>query len=251
MALSHLFSRRSPEEKALSDYFHNVFGFRPGNIALYQLAFTHKSKSEENVGHYHVNNERMEYLGDAVLSAAIADYLFRTYPTQPEGFLTEMRSKIVSRASLNKLSQKLGFEEHIKYVADHGKFDSFRSLGGNVFEAVMGAIYLDKGFNFTKRIIIEHIIQIHIDLDELQQTDINFKSKLLEWGQKGKRKKHIEFRLLNEEKLKSKKLFHVQVFIDETPYADAIDYSIKRAEQFAAEKTWDMLTKDVSLQHEQ
>jgi ribonuclease-3 len=248
MALFHLFNRLAPEDQALSDYIHNIFGFRPGNIALYRVAFTHKSKSEENVGSYHVSNERMEYLGDAVLSAAVADYLFRTYPTQAEGFLTEMRSRIVSRASLNSLSQKFGFETHTKYTPENGKSDSFRSLGGNVFEALMGAIYLDKGFNFTKHIIIDRIVRVHIDLDQLQQTDTNFKSKLLEWSQKVK--KHVEFRLIDEDQQKNKKLFHVQVFINDKPYADAMDYSIKRAEQQAAEKTLNMLSNNVSLQHE-
>ncbi|MBQ6769767.1 MAG: ribonuclease III [Bacteroidales bacterium] len=250
MTLSGLFSRRSPEEKALAKYIHSTFGFYPKNMALYQLAFTHKSKSGENIGKYHLSNERLEYLGDAVLSAAVADYLFRTYPTQSEGFLTEMRSRIVSRASLNNLSQKLHFEDHIHYVADNSKFPSFRSLGGNVFEALMGAIYLDHDFDFTKRVIIDRIIRTHIDLEDLQQTEINFKSRILEWAQKDKVKKHIEFRLLDEEQLKNKKLFHVQVFVDDNPYADAIDYSIKRAEQHAAEKTLDLLAKDVSLSHE-
>ena len=107
MALPSFLSHHSPEEKRLSDYIHNIFGFRPKNISLYQLAFTHKSMAAETVGNYHVSNERMEYLGDAVLSTAVADYLFHTYPTQAEGFLTEMRSRIVSRVSLNRLSQKL------------------------------------------------------------------------------------------------------------------------------------------------
>jgi ribonuclease-3 len=121
-------------------------------------------------------------------------------------------------------------------------------LGGNVFEALMGAIYLDKGFNFTKHIIIDRIVRVHIDLDQLQQTDTNFKSKLLEWSQKVK--KHVEFRLIDEDQQKNKKLFQVQVFINDKPYADAMDYSIKRAEQQAAEKTLNMLSNNVSLQHE-
>lgn len=250
MTLYGLFAHHSPEEKALAKYLRNTFGFTPRNIALYQLAFTHKSKSEENVGRYHVNNERLEYLGDAVLSAAVADYLFRTYPTQSEGFLTEMRSRIVSRASLNRLSQKLHLEDHIHYAADNGKYPAFRSLGGNVFEALMGAIYLDRDFDFAKRVIIDRIIRTQIDIDQLQQTDVNFKSKLLEWAQKEKVKKHVEFRLLNEEQTKNNKLFHVQIFIDGQPYGDAVDYSIKRAEQSAAEKTWNLLPNNVSLSHE-
>lgn len=237
-----LFSHLSPDDKALSDYIYNILGFRPKNIALYQLAFTHKSKSEETVGDYHLSNERLEYLGDAVLELVVGDYLFRTYPTQAEGFLTEMRSRIVSRASLNKLAQKLGFDDYIKYKHENSSFGaSFLSLGGNVFEALMGAIYLDRGFLFSQRVIVDHIIRVHIDLDELQNTDINFKSKLLEWTQK--RRKHLEFRLLDETMENHRKIFHVQIFIDNQGYAECSDFSLKRAEQIAAEKTYNMLTK--------
>jgi ribonuclease-3 len=239
MALSEMFNHLSPEEKALSEYFHNILGFRPKNIALYQLAFTHKSKSDETVGGYHLSNERLEYLGDAVLSTAVADFLFKTYPTQPEGFLTEMRSRIVSRASLNKLSQKLGFEEYLKYTPDNSNNTSFRSIGGNAFEALVGAIYLDRGFDFTKHILIDRIIKVHIDLDQLQQTDVNFKSKLLEWSQKNKR--HLVFKLLDDNTDNRRHLYHVQVFIDGQSYGEAQDFSIKGAEQLAAEKTWNML----------
>ncbi|MBQ3739401.1 MAG: ribonuclease III [Bacteroidales bacterium] len=239
MALSEMFYHFSPEEKALSEYFHNILGFRPKNIALYQLAFTHKSKSDETVGGYHLSNERLEYLGDAVLSTAVADFLFKTYPTQPEGFLTEMRSRIVSRASLNKLSQKLGFEEYLKYTPDNSNNTSFRSIGGNAFEALVGAIYLDRGFDFTKHILIDRIIKVHIDLDQLQQTDVNFKSKLLEWSQKNKR--HLVFKLLDDNTDNRRHLYHVQVFIDGQSYGEAQDFSIKGAEQLAAEKTWNML----------
>lgn len=239
MAFPALFKHLSPEEKSLSDYIQNIFGFRPKNIALYQLAFTHKSRSEEHIGGYHVSNERLEYLGDAVLSLSVADYLFRKYPTQPEGFLTEMRSRIVSRASLNNLSQKLGFEDFIKYVHDNGKGLSFRYLGGNTFEALMGSIYLDRGFEFAKRIIIDRIINIHIDLEQLQETEINFKSRILEWTQK--RRKKLDFRLLEQTKKDNRNLYHVQIFIDGKGYAEATDYSIKGAEQRAAEKTWQLL----------
>ena len=234
-----MFKRLSPEERSLSDYINNIFGFRPRNIALYQLAFTHKSKSVESVGGFHVSNERLEYLGDAVLSVAVADFLFRTYPTQAEGFLTEMRSRIVSRASLNKLSQKLGFERFINYIPENGDTFGFRSLGGNIFEALMGSIYLDRGFEFTKDVIINRIIRVYIDMDQLRETEVNFKSKILEWTQK--RKKKLDFRLLDQTKKDSRNLYHVQIFIDDEGYAEAEDYSIKGAEQRAAEKTWQLL----------
>ena len=233
------FSRpKDPQDRALYEYIHNIFGFYPKNIALYRVAFTHKSMAAETVGSYHVSNERMEYLGDAVLGTAVADYLFHTYPTQPEGFLTEMRSRIVSRVSLNKLSEKLGFGDYIRHAPDNGN-NTARSMGGNAFEALMGAIYLDRGYDFAKSVIIIRIGRVHIDIDELQNTDVNFKSKLLEWAQKHKR--HLEFRMLEEIGDGHKKEFHVQVFIDDQPYGDATFRSIRGAEQMAAEKTFKTL----------
>lgn len=224
---------KDPQDRALFNYIHNILGFYPKNINLYRVAFTHKSVAAETVGNYHVSNERMEYLGDTVLSTAVADYLFHTYPTQPEGFLTEMRSRIVSRVSLNKLSQKLGFDGFIRHAPDMG--NNARSMGGNAFEALMGAIYLDRGFDFAKKIIIERIVKVHIDLEELQNTDVNFKSKLLEWSQKNKKK--LVFQLLDENGDGHKKQYHVQIVIDGQPYSDAYDRSIRGAEQLAAEKT--------------
>ena len=227
---------KDPSDKELYQYLHNTFGFYPKNLALYHVAFTHKSMAAETVGHYHVNNERMEYLGDAVLSLAVADYLFHTYPTQAEGFLTEMRSRIVSRNSLNKLAQKLGLDNYIQHAPDG---NTARSMGGNAFEALMGAIYLDRGYDFARRVIIDRIVRVHIDIDELQNTDVNFKSKLLEWAQKHKRS--LEFRLIDEIGEGYKKEFHVQAFIDGKPYADASFRSIRGAEQLAAEKTYKTL----------
>ncbi len=229
---------KDPSDKELYQYIHNTFGFYPKNLALYHVAFTHKSMAAETVGSYHVSNERMEYLGDAVLSLAVADYLFHTYPTQAEGFLTEMRSRIVSRVSLNKLAQKLGLDKYIQHAPDG---NAARSMGGNAFEALMGAIYLDRGYDFARSVIIDRIVRVHIDIDELQNTDVNFKSKLLEWAQK--HKKHLEFRMLEEIGEGHRKEFHVQVFIDEQPYGEATFRSIRGAEQLAAEKTYNMLAK--------
>ena len=238
MALSHIFVRRSAEEKALSDYIHNILGFYPRNIALYQLAFTHKSRSEVSVGNFRLSNERLEFLGDAVLDLVVGDFVFHTFPTQSEGFLTEMRSRIVSRASLNKLSQKLGFEQVIHY--SHDAHSNFKSMGGNAFEAFVGALYLDRGYNFTKYILINRIIKVHIDLEQVEQTDVNFKSKLLEWSQK---ERHQVAFNNNNEKNSREKLYHITVTIDGEAYGKGADYSIKGAEQLAAEKTWQMLVE--------
>ena len=242
--LAHCFSKNKP----LSEFIYNDFGFYPRNIALYELAFTHKSASENSIGDFKLNNERLEYLGDAVLSAAVADYLFRLFPTKAEGFLTEMRSKIVSRMSLNKLSQKLGFERMIHY--SHDAHSNFKSMTGNAFEAFVGALYLDRGYDFTKHILIDRIIRVHIDLEQLEQTDVNFKSKLLEWAQKEKH--HLQFKLLNDATGNRKeRLYQVVTVIDEKEYAQGADFSIKGAEQLAAEKTWNMLVEQGIVNTEQ
>ena len=231
---------KDPQDKALFDYLHNIFGFYPKNLALYRVAFTHKSIMTECVGNYHISNERMEYLGDAVLSLAVADYLFHTYPTQAEGFLTEMRSRIVSRASLNKLSEKLGFADFIRHAPDTSS--NARSIGGNAFEALMGAIYLDRGFDFAKRVVIDRIIRVHIDIEQLEQTESNFKKKLLEWSQKNH--KSLVFKLMEEIGEKQKKQYRVKAYIDDKGYAEAIDRSIRGAEQLAAEKTCKILFRE-------
>ena len=246
MAIRDFFAHCFSKNKPLSEFIHNDFGFYPHNIALYELAFTHKSASENSLGSFKLNNERLEYLGDTVLSTVVADYLFRLFPTKAEGFLTEMRSKIVSRSSLNKLSQKLGFEQMIHY--SHDTHSNFKSITGNAFEAFVGALYLDRGYDFTKHILIDRIIRVHIDLEQLEQTDVNFKSKMLEWCQKEKR--HLNFKLLGEKGNRQDRLYQVVVVIDDKEYGQAADYSIKGAEQLAAEKTWNMLVEQHIIQIE-
>ena len=221
-------------DKELAYSIKNIFGFFPGNVFLYQLAFRHKSAANEILNGYKLSNERLEYLGDAVLSAVVADYLFKKFPYKNEGFLTEMRSRIVSRSSLNKLSQKLGLDMLVNLNGENKSM--FRSVNGDAFEAIIGAIYLDKGFRFTRKIIISRIIEIHMDIDLLQKNDFNFKSKLLEWSQKEKRQ--IEFVVAAELGEGFKKQYLIEVRLDGEAMSQAKDYSIKGAEQLAAEKTW-------------
>lgn len=221
-------------DKELSQSLKNIFGFYPGNIFLYQLAFKHKSAANETLNGYKLSNERLEFLGDAILSAAIADYLFKKFPYKNEGFLTEMRARIVSRASLNKLAQKLGLDQLVNYSKDNKAI--YRSVNGDAFEAFIGALYLDKGFVFTRRIIITRIVDMHIDLESLEKTDVNFKSKMIEWAQK--EKCQLEFVMLGETGEGYNKMYNVRVVIDQTPYGEAKDFSIKGAEQLAAEKAW-------------
>jgi ribonuclease-3 len=237
-----LFRYHNKAEKDLARYINNVFGFYPRNISLYQLAFTHKSLSTKKFNNITINNERLEYLGDTVLSTIVGEYLFKKFPTKQEGFLTEMRSKIVSRASLNKLSMKLGFDKMVMYSKTNDKHTAFRSIGGNAFEAFTGALFLDRGYNFTRKIMVNNVILMHLDLDEIQNSDVNFKSKLLEWSQKEKH--NVEFRHIGTKGEGFDKLYIVQVFIDEQEYCKAVDYSIKGAEQLAAEKTWHQMEED-------
>lgn len=226
-------------ERDLAEFIHNIFGFYPRNITLYQLAFTHKSMSVKLLGGITVSNERLEYLGDAVLGSVVAEYLFRRFPTKQEGFLTEIRSRIVSRASLNKLSQKFGFEQHLSYVRSHDPHGKFRCIGGNAFEAFTGALFLDRGYDFTYKIIVGNVIKYHLDIENIEKNEVNFKSKLLEWSQKHKH--HIEYKIVKTKGESYNKLYVIQVFIDGKGYETASDYSIKGAEQLASEKTWHVL----------
>ncbi|MDE5703977.1 MAG: ribonuclease III, partial [Bacteroidales bacterium] len=177
-----LFRASGAENRNLRRAIKSILGFRPGNIFLYRLAFRHRSASKVTHG-VRRNNERLEYLGDAVLSAVIAHYLFKKYPTQDEGFLTEMRSKIVSRASLNKVGLHMGLHKMIQLEHGHGNNGGFKSVDGDALEALIGAIFLDKGFRFTQKIILKRIVGMHMDVDELERKDWNYKSKLIDWCQ--------------------------------------------------------------------
>ena len=227
-------------DRNLYNFIRNIFGFYPGNIFLYKLAFLHRSAGSEVIQGVRLNNERLEFLGDAILDAITADYLFKTFPLKDEGFLTEMRSKIVSRAQLNKLSQKLGMENLIQL--DQNSSSQYRSLQGDALEALIGAIYLDKGYEFTKKVVLERIIKQYFDIDELISQEVNFKSRMIEWAQK--EKKRIAFRTVGEIGSGYKKQYLVELIVDDNLLSQGQDYSIKGAEQLASEKAWLKLTAE-------
>ena len=230
---------KNNQEKELYGFFRNILGYIPRNIALYHVAFIHKSKSQELPKGHRVNNERMEYLGDAVLGAIVADYLYKKYPYKEEGFLTELRSKIVSRANLNKLAQKIGLSQLIQY--NHDSQAMFKSIDGDAFEALVGAMYLERGYKFARRIVVDKIINIYLDVDAMSQTEWNFKSKLIDWGQKERKKVSFEVVNVFYQGHNSRRQYEIKVLIDSESYESAIDYSIKAAEQLAAEKTYKKL----------
>ncbi|GAB4133382.1 MAG: ribonuclease III [Bacteroidia bacterium] len=228
--LKDLFSKGP--DKVLRASLTNLLGFRPNNLNLYRKAFTHssaanlaKTRSEQKESY-----ERLEFLGDAILSAVIADFLFKKFPYRDEGFLTKMRSRMVSRQQLGKLAVKFGIEQYIE--AESGLQGKSHSINGDVFEALIGAIYLDKGYDFTARFIRDKILKLHLDVDEIEATDTDYKSKLIEWAQKNK--KELRFNLVEEIIEGQQKFFVIEINIDGKIYSQSKHPSKKKAEQEAA-----------------
>jgi ribonuclease-3 len=230
-------------DKLLYNSIRNIFGFYPRNIYLYKLAFLHRSAGTETIHGMRVNNERLEYLGDAVLDLVSADYLFKSFPLKDEGFLTEMRSKIVSRAQLNRLSQKLGLDLLVQ-LQGHNIAQN-RSILGDAFEAFIGAMYLDRGYKYSYRILTERILRHYFNLDELVNQEINFKSRLIEWAQK--ERKQFGFEVVDEIGSGHRKQYVVEVILDGKAVARGIDFSIKGAEQNGAEKAWNIISPAENL----
>ena len=205
----------------------NVLGFAPGKTALYQAALTHRSVRDSA----DENNERLEYLGDAILSGIIADFLFKKYPYREEGFLTEMRSKMVNRNKLNEIAIKMG----IKRISMFNKFDNSLKISqifGNTLEALVGAIYLDKGYKKTQTWVLERMIIPYLFMDDLENLEINHKNKLYGWANKNG--KNLEFETLNERVEGGRRLFTIGAVVNGELIAQAKAYNKKDASQAAA-----------------
>ena len=206
----------------------NILGFKPGILSLYKTALTHRSVKES----IDENNERLEYLGDAVLSALIADYLFKRYPYKEEGFLTEMRSKMVNRQQLNDIAVRMG----LKKITLYNKLDGSLKVSqifGNTLEALVGAIYLDLGYKKAGKWVFEQIIQPHMFMDDLENLEINHKNKLYGWANKNG--KVLEFETLNEKLENGRRLFTVAAVIDGKNVAEGKAFNKKDASQIAAQ----------------
>jgi ribonuclease-3 len=228
------FFNKPKEDKEIVMFLRYVFGCKPKNIFLYKQSLIHRSSSHLGVKGNKINNERLEYLGDTVLNTIVGHFLFKRYPYQGEGFLTEMRSKIVSRASLNKLAIKIGLNKLIECNKDnHGKFIS---MDGDAFEALVGALYLDLGYERTYKIIANKMLSTHLDVDSLETAGWNYKSKIIDYGQKNKKK--VSFEIIETFVVNNRKQYKVQVLIDGEPKESAVEFSIKAADQLAAEKTY-------------
>lgn len=177
------------------------------------------------------HNERLEYLGDAILSTIVAEYLFKKYPGKDEGFLTKMRSKLVKRKTLNSLANDMGLDI---ILAAYSQGRMSKSMMGNAFEALIGAIYLERGFRGTKDYVINEVLLKHIDIHELESMDDNFKSQLLEWGQKNS--VNVDYKLVSKYKQDKRDRFKVAVMVGGDEVAKADDYNKKSAEQLASER---------------
>lgn len=215
----------------------NIAGFTPSNLELYRLATVHSSIAKENGQGYKESNERLEYLGDAILGAAVADFLFKKFPFKPEGFLTEIRSRIVNREALNLLARKIGVANIVQFDQKNAHLQQV--ILGNTLEAIVGAIYLDKGYIRTKKFVIDKLINPNYDVDDLVNSDSNFKSKIIEWAQR--EGKDVRFEILNVKKGRNHKEFTAQVLVDNEAKGTGYGNSKKKAEQDAAFKTCEML----------
>ena len=223
----NLFSR-SPQLKDFKKQLVNILGFTPSNLALYKTALSHRSVREGA----DENNERLEFLGDAVLSSIIAHYLFRKYPYKGEGFLTEMRSKMVNRQKLNEIALKMG----LKKITFYNKADNALKISqifGNTLEALIGAVYLDKGYKKTQRWVEEYIIMPHLFADDLEAIEINIKNKLYGWANKNG--KSVEFATLDESVENGRRLFTIAATVDGQIIAQAKGFNKKDAGHIAAQ----------------
>jgi ribonuclease-3 len=228
---------KSKNDEKLIRAVKNIAGLTPSNLELYRLATVHSSIAKENGQGFKESNERLEYLGDAILGAAVADYLFKKFPFRSEGFLTEMRSRIVNRETLNLLARKIGIGNIVQYDQKNAHLQQV--ILGNTLEAIVGAIYLDKGYLRTKKFVIDKLIGPNYDLDELVNSNSNFKSKIIEWAQR--EGKEVKFEIVNVKKGKNHKEFTAQVLVDNEAKGTGYGNSKKKAEQDAALKTCEML----------
>ncbi|MCC2547971.1 ribonuclease III [Hymenobacter sp. BT175] len=212
-----------------------MIGRTPDNVRLYQLAFTHSSavRQQAEAGR-HQSNERLEFLGDAILGAVVAEYLFRKFPYEQEGFLTELRSRIVNRESLNQLALKIGLDQLIQLDPSQGRAARSRSVNGNALEALVGAVYLDQGYKAARKFVLSRLVRPFVDVKGLTETTTNFKSKLIEWAQR--QGKVLRYEINGEPRSGGVMEFSATVLIDEEAVATGMGLSKKQAEQLAAER---------------
>lgn len=227
--------------------FYKILGFYPRNIQLYQQALLHKSTSIRSEKGRPLNNERLEFLGDAILDAIVGDIVYKHFEGRREGFLTNTRSKIVQRETLNKLAVEIGLDKLVKYSTRSSSHNSY--MYGNAFEAFIGAIYLDQGYERCKRFMEEKIFKNYIDLDKMSRKEVNFKSKLIEWSQKSKVEVSFELieQFLDEDYIP---MFHTEIRIEGISAGKGTGYSKKESQQNAAQAALKKIKNDASFKEQ-
>lgn len=230
------------KEKELFSSLKDILGFYPHNINLYKQALLHKSLGRRNEKGRPLNNERLEFLGDAVLSAVVGDIVYRHFDGKREGFLTNTRSKLVSRNTLGKLAQEMGIDQLVKSSDHSTSHNSYKN--GNAFEALVGAIYLDRGYDACMRFVEKRILAQVINIDKVAYKEVNFKSKLLEWSQKNRVR--MEFRDLQQTKdsQTGSPVFTTQVFIEGVEGCKGTGFSKKESHQNASKETLQRLRRE-------
>ena len=215
-----------------------ILGFKPGNLKIYEIAFIHRSASFTLPNGKKVNNERLEYLGDAILDAILSDYLFKKFPDANEGFLTKIRSRIVNRDVLNQLAISMGINNII--ISNTSSIHPSQNLNGDALEALIGSVFLDKGFKKVKKLFLRNVLNKYLNLEEIINTDTDYKSLVFEWVQKHK---SVLIFTYNEEydfNLK-KSVFSTTLFIDKKELGQGHGSSKKEAEQEASCQAWKRL----------
>jgi len=225
---------KNESDKKLIVAIKAITGSRPLNLQPYKLATQHSSIAKENEKGVKESNERLEYLGDAILGAVVADVLFKKYPYKDEGFLTEIRSRIVNREVMNDVARRIGVNKIVEFNDNKKTSLSHKSIYGDTLEALIGALYLDKGYKPTTRFIINKLLNQQYDLSEITKTSLNYKSKIIEWAQKENRT--LRFEIVDEINKKHYKEFVAQLFVDNEKVSNGYGLSKKKAEQAAARK---------------
>lgn len=221
--------------------FYKILGFFPRNIRFYEQALLHKSTSIRSEKGRPLNNERLEFLGDAILDAIVGDIVYKHFEGRREGFLTNTRSKIVQRETLNKLAVEIGLDKLVKYSTRSSSHNSY--MYGNAFEAFIGAIYLDQGYERCKQFMEKKILKNYIDLDKMSRKEVNFKSKLIEWSQKTKME--VSFELIEQFLDQDyNPMFHTEVRIEGLSAGTGTGYSKKESQQNAAQMALKKIKSD-------
>ncbi|MCE2683157.1 MAG: ribonuclease III [Flavobacteriia bacterium] len=226
--------KRSSDELELIRFILSRFGYRPINLAYFTQALTHRSLSNTDTD---VSNERLEFLGDAILDAVIADYLYQRFPAEDEGYLTKIKSKVVSRKTLGDIGELMEIRTVIRY--HKGRTINLSTIEGNAFEAIMGAIYLDGGYDAVKKSIEYHVFRRYVDLNRILEEEIDFKSKLFIWSQK--KRLQLDFDVVSEENVGGNWRYTIVVRINEINYGRGVGSTKKMAEQAAAKETLELM----------